>query len=336
MTTKRLSHTATLLSNGQVLVAGGEDSDGFLLNSAELYSPAARTWTATGSLGTRRAFHTATLLPSGKVLVAGGLDGPEFLKSAELYDPAAGTWTPTASMRTLREAHTATLLPSGKVLVAAGSDGTNLLSSANLYDPATGRWMNTGSLSTARDGHTATLLPSGKVLVVGGSNGFHSYLSSAELYDPAAGTWTATGSLATARELHTATLLPSGQVLVAGGLGFAIGDPIYLSSAELYDPATGSWTATGNLAIERAYHTATLLPSGKVLVAAGFSFNGVGYSYPTSAELYDPAAGSWTATGSLNTPRYLHTLTLLSSGRVLVAGGYNDNDFSLKSAEQYH
>ena len=328
---RRTSHTATLLGSGKVLVAGGENFSGYL-SSARLYDPVARTWAETGSLATQRIVHTATLLPSGKVLVAGGNDGPGYLRLAELYDPAAGTWAETGSLATARGAHTATLLPSGNVLVAGGLEsGSGLLSSAELYDPATGRWRSTGSLGTARDGHTATLLPSGKVLVVGGSDGFHSYLSSAELYDPATGTWMPTGSLATARELHTATLLPSGKVLVAGGLGFGVPDPTYLSSAELYDPASGIWTATGSLATTRDYHTATLLPSGKVLVAGGFH----GTSFPTSVELYDPAAGSWTATGSLNKPRYQHTATLLSSGKVMVAGGYNDNNFFMSSAELY-
>ena len=153
------------------------------MSSAELYDPAAGTWTATGSLGTVHATHTATLLPSGKVLLAGGSNGDP-LSSAELYDPAAGTWTATGSLGAARWVHTATLLPSGEVLVAAGSD-RNSLSSADLYDPATGTWTATGSLGTARFAHTATLLPSGKVLVAGGSDG--GYLSSAELYDTGLG-----------------------------------------------------------------------------------------------------------------------------------------------------
>ena len=90
-----------------------------------------------------------------------------------------------------------------------------------------------------------------------------------EYLHPTAGSWTLTGSLATARESHTATLLPSGKVLVVGGFGGVGFGGTYLKSAELYDPALGSWTATGSLVLERAYHTATLLSSGKVLVRAG-------------------------------------------------------------------
>src|SRR6185503_9571744 len=132
--TGRLGHTATLLLNGKVLVAGGYN--GLYLTSAQLYEPASGTWTATGSLGTGRLGHTATLLPNGKVLVAGGYNGL-YLTSAELYDPVSGTWTATASLANERSAHTATLLPNGKVLVAAGYNSVPMtLRSAELYDPA--------------------------------------------------------------------------------------------------------------------------------------------------------------------------------------------------------
>jgi N-acetylneuraminic acid mutarotase len=308
--TARSYHTATLLTNGKVLVAGGADNSG-VLSSAELYDPATGTWTATGSLGTVRDSHTATLLTNGKVLVVGGVNNSGSLSSAELYDPASGTWTATGSMGSVRFFHTATLLPNGKVLVAGGLNITSL-SSAELYDPATGSWSTTGSLGTARRNHTATLLPSGKVLVAGGFNGGD--LSGAELYDPATGSWSTTGSLGTARDSHTATLLPSGKVLVAAGFNGA-----YVSSAELYDPATGSWSTTSNnLGTARDFHTATLLPSGKVLVVGGY--NGITGAL-SSAELYDPATGSWSITGSMGTARAAHTATLLPSGKVLVAGG---------------
>src|ERR1041385_641288 len=168
--TARTLHTATLLPNGKVLVAGGNNYSG-ILGSAELYDPASGTWAATGSLGTARVFHTATLLPSGKVLVAGGAHSSGYLSSAELYDPGTGTWAATGSLGTAREFHTATLLPSGKVLVAGGGGTDGLpLPSAELYDPASGTWTTTGSLATGRFLHTETLLPNGKVLVTGGEN----------------------------------------------------------------------------------------------------------------------------------------------------------------------
>ena len=134
--------------------------------------------------------------------------------------------------------------------------------------------------------------------------------------------WTVTGSLNVGRAYDTATLLQNGMVLVAGGS---------VARAELYDPASGTWTATGRLISRaRTNHTATLLQSGMVLVAAGFDITG---NASASAELYDPASGTWTATGSLNTGRYLHTATLLQDGMVLVAGGFDSNFRALASAE---
>jgi N-acetylneuraminic acid mutarotase len=185
-----------------------------------------------------------------------------------------------------------------------------------------------------RFAHTATLLPSGKVLLAGGSDLTPSVPptlksdATAELYDPATGRWSSTGSMTVARTGHTATLLPNGKVLVTGGDPASGGSaPGATSSAELYDPATGSWSVTGSMTFPRIYHTATLLPNGKVLVAGGSSagpaFAGtVQSAATTAAELYDPATGSWRSTGSMATARFSHTATLLPGGKVLVAGGY--------------
>jgi N-acetylneuraminic acid mutarotase len=330
LVTARFLHTATPLSNGKVLVAGGQGSNNAPLASAELYDPASGTWTATGTLPALRTSHTATLLTNGKVLVAGGFNNSSnFLASAELYDPTSGTWTTTGSLVTPRYYHTATLLPNGKVLVAGGNNGADL-ASAELYDPASGTWTATGSLVTARTSPTATLLPNGKVLVVGGGSGLDA-LASAELYDSVSGTWTPTGSLATARGGQTETLLPNGKVLVAGGENNSGpgGSGVILASAELYDPVSATWTSTGSLATARTGQTASLLPNGKVLVAGGVDFSHVF----ASAELYDPASGTWTATGSLAAARYYDTASLLSDGNVLVAGGHGAG--TLASAELY-
>jgi hypothetical protein len=166
----RFYHTATLLPNGKILVAGGYDNKAVYLASAELYDPASGSWSETGNLNTGRWAHTATLLPDGKVLVAGGYNfaatGP--LASAELFDPATGTWSTTGSLAVQHSDHTATLLPDGQVLVAGGYNIDGPLASAELYDPASGTWTATGTLNTARRNHTATTLSNGKVLVAGG------------------------------------------------------------------------------------------------------------------------------------------------------------------------
>lgn len=326
MNTARSYHTATLLPNGKVLVAGGYGD--LWLSSAELYDPATGTWTTTGSLKIGRGNHTATLLQNGKVLVAGGWAN-RYLSGAELYNPANETWIATGAMNIPRFDHTATLLQNGKVLVVAGVSNGYDVSSSELYDPTTGTWTTTGSLNTSREHFTATLLPNGKVLVAAGtSNGYD--VSSSELYDPATGTWTTTGSLPTTRDHFTATLLQNGKVLVAAGENDY---GAYFPIAELYDSATGIWTATGEVNHTRAGHTATLLPDGKVVIIGGYNYAADSSLTSTSAELFDPATGIWTATGLLTTNRYEgHTATLLPNGKVLIAGGYYP---SLSSAELY-
>jgi len=321
MTTPRYQYSATLLANGEVLIAGGyaDPSLSVYLASAELYNPATGTFSATGSMTTERASPTATLLPNGKVLVAGGTNcGGCVLASAELYDPVTGTFSATGPMTTPRYDHTATLLFNGKVLVAGGCGGSGtcpLLGSAELYDPATKTFSVTGSLTTARYNHYATLLPDGKVLIAGGAddNGSQNALTGAELYEPATGTFSTTGSMITGRASQgSAALLLTGKVLFPGGCGNS--GP--LASAELYNETTGAFSATGSMTTARCYHTAALLPTGEVLIAGGTT--------GSSAELYEPTKGAFTATGSMTTGGIdfvMPAATLLPDGEVLVAGG---------------
>jgi hypothetical protein len=345
MNDARQGHTATLLTNGKVLVAGG-NSGNIILASAELYDPGTGMWSSTGSMNIRRRYFTATLLANGKVLVAGGetQPNPPFTTTAELYDPSTGMWSFTGNMNMARNSHTATLLTNGKVLVTGGLEAFGpLTASAELYDPNTGMWSFTGSMSAARQGHTATLLATGMVLVTGGKGLSGLPLSSAELYDPAAGTWSLTGSMLHVREFHSATLLANGMVLVAGGKGIQHGKPIANRFAELYNPTTRTWASAGLMNSAHYFHTATRVGS-KVLVAGGFlaveDSPPVGFSRitpPTAiAELYDPVTNSWSLTGSMNDARAHYTATQLSSGKILVTGsGYREgNTFhTLASAE---
>ena len=290
----------------------------------------------TGSLNTARASHTSTVLTNGMVLIAGGYNGT-VLASAELYNPATGTFTPTGSLNTGRIYHTATLLNNGRVLIAGGYDNNgNILASAELYNPATGIFTATGSLNTARELHTATMIQgtmiNGMVLIAGGQ-GSGGALASAELYNPMTGTFATTGSLNTARVYHTATLLNdaalnNGTVLIAGGYD---NNGNTSASAELYNPATATFTPTLSLNTARYRHTATLLNNGMVLMAGGEDSSGNALA---SAELYNPATGSFTPGGSLNTARILQTSTLLNNGTDLMAGGYGSSAY-LTAAELY-
>jgi hypothetical protein len=217
-------------------------------------------------------------------------------------------------MHAQRTFHTATSLAGGAVLIAGGGGA-----SAELYEPSTGTFTPTGSMSRARSGHTATELASGKVLMAGGwTAGIAT--STVELYDPQTGNFPSSccADMSVARSAHTATRLADGTVLIAGGQD---SEGTSLGTAEIFDPATGSFTATGGMNRARSYHTATLLLDGNVLITGGFSGGVLGGSIQRSSEIYDAAVGSFRVSGQMITERYAHFATLLPTGRVLVSGG---------------
>ncbi len=255
MTTPRVDHTATVLPNGQVLIAGGRSTSGAatVTATAELYNPATATFTATGSMTAPRFNHTATLLNNGMVLIAGGRSSTgTYLDTAEIYNPTAGTFTAVpGTMSSPREAHTATLLQDGTVLLAGGGIST-----------------------------TGTLTVTG----------------SADIYDPAGNSITPlTATLSVPRAYHTATLLTNGTVLLAGGGNSSdpsVGEFQALSSVEIYNPATKTFSFAASLNFGRGYQTATLLNSGAVLTEGGFNGNNTNYTILASAELYNASSAT--------------------------------------------
>jgi serine/threonine protein kinase len=289
MVVARTGQTATLLQDGRVLIAGGYDTANKPLASAELYDPLTGKFSLTGSMASGRTDDTATLLNDGSVLVAGGYDdGGKEVGSAEVYNPDSGTFAETGSMTGARAEHTATLLEDGRVLIAGGFDNW----SAETYDPTTGRFTATGHMTTGRSGQTATLLADGRVLLTGGCCDFD-------------------------RLPEGATPLPAPEANPSVGL----------QSAELFDPNTGSFTATGSMTTPREWHTATPLSDGRVLIAGGSADFFYGYNELTgleSTELYDPNTGKFTAAASMAEPLWGHTATLLPNSRVLVVGGFGN------------
>lgn len=375
--------------------------------SSFTYGPA--SWKPTGTLLVPRSRHSATLLdgpacrrqPSllalggatkpawcGKILVAGGVNhrdgidtgpiegvdtgGVETLSSAELVDPSTGQAQPITSLVTARSGHTATLLDGpechenlapdycGRVLVVGG-DGV-VSSSAELYDPAKGLWLAAGSLNVRRSFHSATLLSGplcqatracGKVLVAGGtaSNQGESVTPpTAEIYDPLSGTWALTAPMHEGRLGHTATVLASGRILVAGGVGSCVGVPetssscpdpltpetllfylgsllpngvrVPVASAELFDPATNTWTLTGRLTVPRAVHASALVGTSEALVSGGIiSYQSASSVLTNSSELYDESTGTWRPGPPLSEPRAGHAATALGDGTVVITGG---------------
>ena len=329
--TSTQDHTATLLPDGGVLLAGYR-------SSVFVFDPAGNgDFSYVGELDGTIYRLAEALLADGRVLLTGGRLNSAATNTALIFDPDTDSLTTiTATLAEARSHHTATTLADGRVLITGGSDSDyTKLATAEIFDPAgnegTGSFTSTASLSEVRTNHQAILLADGRVLIAGGG------LTSAEIFDPAgnmgAGSFTDTGALSTGRYSFTATLLLDGRVLFSGGSYSG-----YFASAEIFDPAgngnIGSFSATGSLNNARSAHKATLLSSGLVLITGGSTS-----AYLDSVEIFDPAGngniGSFTETTSLISARSKHTSTLLADGRVLITGGNNSGGM-LTSTEIYY
>ncbi len=319
MTAPRVSHAATLLSNGKVLITGGAYDDFTRVTAtAELYDPSTGTFTPTGMMTTPRVGHTATLLADGSVLIAGGFDviAPErsaaqFYSTAEVYDPTTGAFSATGSMTTAFGLFSATLLADGRVLINGCAVPCNS-AVAELYDPRTREFARTvgtpPEIRPSGDGRggTSTLLADGSVLISGGCK--------AQLFTPA-GLFTSTGDMtgqcssyswtANGQQpgyyAYTASLLTNGKVLF---IGSGEDGPV---DVELYDPATKIFTTGGTIAV-KYYSAATVIADGTVLITG------------EDAQMYLPANGTFAEI--MNPRRNSHTATLLPDGTVLLAGGW--------------
>lgn len=318
MSESRAYHTATLLRNGKVLIAGGFSNGERRLASTEIFDSANKTFSAGETMSVSRAGHSATLLPDGNVLIAGGFNG-EYLDSAEIYDVKTNKFIPAGKMTMPRSEHIAVLLKNGKVLLAGGvGTGWTFLAEAEIFDPATNTFSKIGKMTAARTSHTATLLADGTILITGGHQGRRSALTvyqSAEIFNPQKNTFTPAANLTVKRHKHDALSLNDGRVLIIGGSDERDSQGAY-TNVEIYNPKTKEFSKIGDMRLSRykLQGTSVLLKNGKVLIAGGTK----------QAEIFNPVTNSFEiAAGNFETELLFSTATLLPDGQVLVVGGYN-------------
>jgi hypothetical protein len=268
MTERRSGHTATLLPDGRVLIAGGYDGEYHA--SIEVFDPRTGETRPAGSLLEGRSGHTANLLQDGRVLFIGGVGrGWTFLRSAEIYDPATRRSRAVGPMSVPRESHTSTSLTDGRVLVVGGHNGRRqnmeVYASAEVFNPATNVFESVGGLATARHKHDAIRLADGRVLVLAGADRTdRGHYTSTEIFTPETGRFTPGPSLAQRRYkiAQTSILLPGGAVLVTSGA----------RAAELLEPGASAFRAVpGDYPAALHFAAAALLPDGDVFIAGGYS-----------------------------------------------------------------
>lgn len=321
----RASHTATLLRDGRVLITGGMVENGVFLSSAELYDPKTARFESLPPMKEARTSHTAALLPDGRVVIAGGISGREFVDgnwrgisatTIEIYDPVQRRFTTSGRLQVPGTSHAAITLADGRVVFLGGYRDRTPVDSVEIFDPRTGRTEAAGNLASPREGCGCVLLDNGKILLTGGSREDRELNGTYELYDPASRTSRVLGPMQTPRRKHAAQLLDDGRVLIVGGSNTSDWTGQY-ASAELFDPKTGRSVKVGDMAQQRfkIRQAVVRLRDGSVLVAGG----------KADAEIFDPDQKRFlSVAGTMGAPHYFSTATLLSDGRVLLAGGYGN------------
>jgi hypothetical protein len=328
MSWQRYMQTATRLQDGRVLMAGGEDSNGTDLNSAEIYDPSTGTFSPTGRMNTARSDARAVLLHDGRVLIVGGRSALA-ANTSDMFDPVLGRFSEASPPPRGCIDCTLTLLQDGRVLLAGGMGSMyDVNDAAYLFDPGMNSFsVAKGHLTAPRYRHTATRLEDGRVLLAGGWGRAGDLLASAEIFDPATGQFHATAPMAVGRQAHAAALLGDGRVLIAAGMAENLGSGSLLASAEIFDPSLEAFSSTGPMTTQRALAACATLVDGRVLIVGGTggSDNDRTAFALQSSEVFDPAKGVFTTTAPLPEAAIGPTLTLLRDGRVLAAGGGADN-----------
>ena len=323
----RWGHTATLLSDGRVVIIGGQEKPSKSLNTVEIYDSTSNTWSAGAPSSTNRGEgHTATVLSDGKILVVGAHD----YASAEIYDPYNNKWSDAGTLNSPRVWASSTLLGDGRVLVAGGEDasslGRKMFDSSEIYDQSTNEWTVTDTMEQVHAGHGTALINDGKVLVIG------NFLN--EVFDPSTDTWSPAGNTIRERLMgFTTTVWNDGTVFITGGMYQSAANwygPVSQSIAgvETYDPSASIWTANESLLVSKQFHSGVKLDDNTFLVFGGVEM-----------ESYDRGTGLWTEAGSLLNERMeMFTATQLSDGKILIVGGKKEVDDRIqgvKSVEIY-
>jgi hypothetical protein len=327
----RFDHSAVLLNDGRILLAGGMQANGVVLASAEVYDPAQSAFIRVAPMTAKRVGAVSALLPDGRVLIAGGWDGSANLATAELFDPTTNRFIRTSSMLKPRDHAEAVTLKDGNVLICGGNrvpDGEPMVDT-EIYDSKSGHFIPTGSMQVPRSYFKAVLLSDGKTLVAGGFSSGERILQSAEIYDPSSNQFHLVGAMAHARYKLSGVALRDGRALIVGGSDQYPAGTRY-DTTELFDPRSERFSAGPTMSQKRhkIHSSVVMLPNGNVLVAGGSQQPEV---YEASTNLFRPIESP-----ALNGFQF-STATLLKTGEVLIAGGYGARpaDGAVKSAWLY-